>query len=171
MSISSTPDAPPASRMRPVIHALVAAGLSITLSAAGGIVTRPQIQGWYAQIEKPWFNPPNWLFAPVWTILFAMMAVAFWRILQTPRGTPGRPAAIAAYLVQLALNASWSIAFFGMNSPGAGLVVIGVFLVAIAITIRLFAQVDRTAAWLLAPYLAWVTFATVLNAAIWWINA
>ena len=73
-------------------------------------------------------------------------------------------------LVQLALNASWSVAFFGMNSPGAGLVVIGVFLVAIAVTIRLFAAIDRPAAWLLAPYLAWVSFATFLNAAIWWIN-
>jgi tryptophan-rich sensory protein len=170
MSINSTPGAPPVSRARSVVHALVAAGLSVALSAAGGIVTRPQIQGWYAQIEKPWFNPPNWVFAPVWTILFAMMAVAFWRILQTPQATPGRTAAIIAYLVQLILNASWSIAFFGMNSPGAGLVVIGAFLVAIAVTIRLFAALDRSAAWLLAPYLAWVTFATMLNAAIWWIN-
>jgi tryptophan-rich sensory protein len=170
MSITSTPGAPPVSRARSAVHALVAGGLSVALSAAGGIVTRPQIQGWYAQIEKPWFNPPNWLFAPVWTILFAMMAIAFWRVLQKPRETPGRTAAIAAYLVQLALNASWSVAFFGMNSPGAGLVVIGAFLVAIAITIRLFGAIDRPAAWLLVPYLAWVSFATFLNAAIWWIN-
>ncbi len=171
MSITNSPETPAGSRTRSIVHAVVAAVLSIVVSSAGSIVTRPQVQGWYAGIDKPWFNPPNWVFGPVWTILFAMMALAFWRVLQTPAGTPGRTAAIVVYLVQLALNAAWSITFFGLNSPGGGLVVIGVFLVAIAVTIRRFAALDRPAAWLLAPYLAWVSFATFLNAAIWWINA
>lgn len=171
MTDTRSPAPPAPSRGRALLHAAIAGGLSIVLSGVGGSVTRPQILGWYATIEKPWFNPPNWVFAPVWTILFAMMAIAFWRILQVPTGTPGRRGAIVAYLVQLVLNAAWSIAFFGLNSPGAGLVVIGVFLVAIAVTVRRFAALDRTAAWLLAPYLAWVSFATILNAAIWRLNA
>ncbi len=171
MTDTLSPHRPAPSRGRAFLHAAIAGVLSVAVSSVGGTVTRPQIQGWYATIDKPWFNPPNWVFAPVWTILFAMMAVAFWRILQVPRGTPGRTGAIVAYLVQLALNAGWSLAFFGMNSPGLGLVVIGCFLVAIAVTVRRFAALDRMAAWLLAPYLAWVSFATMLNASIWWLNA
>jgi tryptophan-rich sensory protein len=158
------------SRPHAALHGVLAAGLSILASAAGGLVTRPQIPTWYATLEKPFFNPPNWVFGPVWTILFAMMAYAFWRILRQPPGTPGRGAAIAAYLVQLALNVTWSVVFFGLNSPAGGFVVIGLFLVAIGVTIRLFAGLDRPAAWLLAPYLAWVSFASVLNASIWWLN-
>ncbi|MHB2168375.1 TspO/MBR family protein [Alsobacter sp. R-9] len=157
-------------RGRAIGHGVLAGILSVAASAIGGMVTRPHIPTWYAGLAKPWFNPPNWLFAPVWTILFAMMALAFWRVLQTPP-SPARRAAIVAYLVQLALNVGWSASFFGLQSPGLGLGVIIPFAVMIAVTIALFARLDRPAAWLLAPYLAWVSFATVLNGWIWWANA
>lgn len=168
---SRTTDTAAPPRQSAILHGVVAAGLSVAASLLGGLVTRPQIPGWYAALEKPFFNPPNWVFGPVWTLLFAMMALAFWRVLQRPAGTPGRGAAIVAHLVQMALNVTWSVVFFGLNSPAGGFLVIGLFLVAIGITIRLFASLDRPAAWLLAPYLAWVSFASVLNASIWWLNA
>src|SRR4051794_13661593 len=99
-----------------------------------------------------------------------MMAVAIWRVLSRPGHQPGRQRAVAAYFVQLALNAAWSWGFFALHSPVLGLAIILALLVAIVTTIRLFAGIDRVAAWLLAPYLAWVAFASYLNAGIWWLN-
>jgi tryptophan-rich sensory protein len=140
------------------------------VSLVGGLVTRPSITTWYAGLAKPGFTPPNWLFAPVWTTLYAMMAYALWRILSLPKDLPGRSAAIAAFFVQLALNALWSWAFFGAQSPLAGLVVIAALDVAIGVTICVFRPLDRIAAVLLVPYLAWVGYATALDAAIWRLN-
>lgn len=140
-------------------------------SLIGSAATVPQIPGWYAGLAKPPFNPPNWLFAPVWTVLFALMGLAAFRVLRRPSGTLGRGRALLAYHVQLALNLAWSCIFFGLNSPAGGLVVIALLIAAIIWTIRRFAALpDRFAAWLLAPYLAWVAFAAVLNLAIWWLN-
>ncbi len=133
----------------------------------GNRVTLPNLVPWYEGLAKPWFNPPNVVFAPVWTLLYVLMIVAFRRILLRPAGEPGRRAAILAFLVQIALNAGWSVAFFGFHAPLAGVIVIGWLLVALAVTIRLFAALDRVAALLLAPYLAWIGFATVLNLGVW----
>lgn len=149
---------------------LIAAGPVAMTSLAGGLVTRPAIPTWYASLAKPGFTPPNWVFAPVWTALYALMAVALWRVLGQPKDTPGRRAAIIAFFVQLALNSLWSFTFFGGQSPGAGLLVIAALIVAILVTMRAFWLLDRTAALLLAPYLAWVLYATALNTAIWRLN-
>jgi tryptophan-rich sensory protein len=135
----------------------------------GNLATLPNIPTWYAGLAKPGFTPPNWLFGPVWTTLYAMMAYAVWRILSLPAGSE-RSRAITAFFVQLALNALWSWAFFGAHNPGAGLVVILALIVAIVATIRSFWPLDRIAAYLLVPYLAWVCYATALNAAIWRLN-
>ena len=151
-------------------HAGLAVVTVVAASMIGNFVTLPRIETWYAALVKPSFNPPNWLFGPVWTILFAMMAYAVFRILQQPAGTPGRAGALTAYWVQLVLNPLWSIAFFGLTSPLLGLVVIVPFLAAILVTIARFRRLDGLAAMLLWPYAAWVSFATVLNAAIWWLN-
>ena len=134
-------------------------------SAIGGAATRPNLAPWYESLEKPWFNPPNLAFPIAWTILFALMAVALWRVLIVGEGA-ARRAALVAFTVQLALNVAWSLTFFGAQSPGAGLAVVVAMFLAIAWTIRRFVAVDGVAARLLYPYLAWVAFAAVLNAAI-----
>jgi translocator protein len=139
-------------------------------SWVGGAATQAQIPTWYAGLVKPWFNPPNWIFPIAWTALFALMAWAVFRVLQTPEQTAGRRAAITAYFIQLALNCGWSFAFFAARSPLLGLVVIIPFLGMILVTIWRFGAVDKLAARLLWPYAAWVTFATVLNIAIWRLN-
>ncbi len=136
----------------------------------GNLATMPNIPGWYAGLVKPSFNPPNWIFGPVWTVLYVMMAYAVFRVLGLPRETKGRAAALAVFYVQLALNAAWSFAFFGANSTIGGVLVIVPLLAMILVTIWRFRLVDPPAAWLLVPYAAWVSFATVLNVTIWRLN-
>jgi tryptophan-rich sensory protein len=149
---------------------LLAALPVLAASLLGGLFTGPAIPGWYAGLVKPSFNPPNWVFGPVWTLLYAMMAYAFFRILRLPAGTPGRSTAIVVFAGQLILNAGWSGAFFALQSPAAGLLVILPLLGLILLTIRLFLALDRVAGWLLLPYALWVSFATLLNFALWRLN-
>lgn len=147
---------------------IVLAGLLVlvfAVSILGSAFTAPQIGGWYAALDKPWFNPPPWVFAPVWTILYVVMAVAAWRVWLAPAGTM-RSAALVWFFVQLLLNGLWSPVFFGMQSPGLALAVIVALLAALAWTVRAFFAVDSIAGWLLVPYLAWVCFAAALNGAI-----
>jgi tryptophan-rich sensory protein len=140
-------------------------GLSFAAAAIGSALTLPNIDGWYGGLAKPAFNPPDWVFGPVWTVLYAMMGIALWRIRRFGEGK-AREEATLAFLAQLLLNVAWSAAFFALHSPRAGLVVIAALLVAIVTTIRFSARVDGLAALLLMPYLAWVFFASVLNLAI-----
>jgi tryptophan-rich sensory protein len=160
----------PASAQVRGLHALSAVALVGTAAILANLVTLPNIPTWYAGLAKPSFNPPNWLFGPVWGVLYAMMAVAFWRVLGTPPERTGRLAAILAFVAQMALNALWSVAFFGLHSPALGLFVIILLEGLILLTIVLFGRLDPVAAWLLVPYAAWVAFATVLNAALWSLN-
>lgn len=156
---------------RPPAILVLVAWLAICFAAAGvgSALTLPAIPTWYATLTKPPFNPPNAVFAPVWTLLYALMAVAMWRVWMRSTGERRRHAT-AAFALQLALNVAWSAAFFTAHSPIAGLVVIVALLAAIIWTIAVFARIDALAAWLLVPYIAWVGFATVLNGAIWWLN-
>lgn len=153
----------------PRSNVLALAGWSVAcfLAAATGAAWPPG--EWYASLAKPAWNPPAWVFGPVWTTLYLAMAVAVWRV-----GRPGwsgqRRAALACFLLQLTLNAAWTPVFFGLHAPGPALVVIVGLFIAITATIASFAQHDRLAALLLAPYLAWVGFATVLNAELWRLN-
>jgi tryptophan-rich sensory protein len=158
-------------RLAPLPRAALAVLPVAAAALLGSIATAPNIPTWYEGLEKPGFTPPNWVFGPAWTILYLMMAAAIWRVLSLPAGRPGRSAALAAFFVQLALNATWSWAFFAARSPGAGLLVIAALLVAIVSTIRLFRPLDRPASWLLVPYLAWVAYASALNLAIWRLNS
>ncbi len=121
---------------------------------------------WYATLNKPSFNPPAWVFGPVWTVLYVMIAVAGWRIW---RVAP-KSVAMLLWFVQLALNAAWSPTFFGAQQIGLALVVIVAMWLAIGATIRAAWPIDKSAALLLVPYWAWVSFATVLNAALWKLN-
>ncbi len=154
----------------PIDKLLLAIGPVVAASMLGNAITRPHIGGWYAALIKPAFNPPNWIFPVAWTTLFALMAYAAFRVLKWPAGTPHRGQALALFYGQLVLNVAWSYAFFGLQSPLLGLVVIVPFLAAIILTIRSFEKVDPFASWLLWPYAAWVSFATVLNLAIWSLN-
>ena len=149
----------------------VVATLALAATALiGQAATYPNLTPWYAGLSKPPFNPPNWVFAPAWTTLYLLMALALWRILCRPPATPGRTAALIACAAVLVLNAAWSWMFFGAHSPLLGLVDIGPQLVVILATIRLFHRLDRFAGWCLVPLAAWVAFAGVLNLAIWWLN-
>jgi tryptophan-rich sensory protein len=145
--------------------ALAAVSVMIT-STAGRLISAAPVAGWYKTLAKPSFNPPNWAFPVAWTTLFVLMGVAFWRVLRQPTEIPGRTAAIRLFVAQLVLNVGWSLAFFGARSPLYGLLVIVPFWLTILATARAFHALDRAAAYLLVPYLGWVAFATVLNAAI-----
>ncbi len=151
------------------LAALLAAVPVVAAAVLGNLATIPNIPVWHAGLIKPPLNPPNWIFGPVWTALYLLMAVAFYRILRAPQG-PKRRAAILVFLAQMALNASWSFAFFAAHSPLLGLFVILPLEALIVATIARFASLDALAARLLWPYAAWVGFATYLNAAIWWLN-
>jgi benzodiazapine receptor len=142
--------------------------LAVTASVAaiGSLATLPQIPTWYANLEKPSFTPPSWLFGPVWSILYIAMAFAAWRISGAPVSWRNRRQALGLFALQLALNAAWSPIFFGREQPALGLAVIVAMLVAIAVTVVAFWRIDRWSGALMMPYLAWVAFATVLNASI-----
>lgn len=159
--------APP---LPPVARFLVAILPVAAVSVLGSVATIPNIPGWYQGLVKPPLTPPNGVFGPVWTILYALIAFAVWRILSRPPALSGRTGALWTFAMQLALNALWSWAFFGARSPLLGLFVIVPLLVTIVVTMRRFAPLDRLAALLLAPYLAWVGFAAYLNAGVWWLN-
>ena len=129
-----------------------------------GVATAPG--DWYAGLQKPPFNPPNWLFGPVWTVLYILIAIAGWRIWRRdPHG-----AAMKFWIAQIALNFIWSPLFFSAHLPGAAFVVIIALLVVILALIMLTLDRERVSAWLLVPYALWVAFAALLNASIWWLN-
>jgi tryptophan-rich sensory protein len=140
-------------------------------SILGQLATRPNLAPWYAGLIKPAFNPPNWVFAPVWTALFVLMAFAMWRILCLPRDTPGRGRALMLFLVQLAMNAAWSWMFFGAQSPLLGMVNIVPQILMIFATVKAFWRLDKLAALCLAPLAAWVSFACGLNFEILRLNS
>jgi tryptophan-rich sensory protein len=160
----------PATGRRSLAQLALVVGLVLLVSWLGGRITQTSLGDWYLALRRPFFNPPGWVFPVAWTALFAMMAAAFWRVLRYPEGQPGRREAILAFMVQITLNAGWSFAFFGARDPLAGLVVVVAMFAAILWTIIAFGRVDRLAARLLWPYLAWVGFAAVLNATIVWMN-
>lgn len=133
---------------------------------AGSAATLPKIPTWYASLTKPSFNPPPWVFGPVWSTLYALMAVAAWRVwVRAPAGPP-RGRALALFAAQLLLNGLWPFAFFGLENPRLALAIIVALLAVLLATIIAFFRLDRLAGWLLIPYVLWIAFATVLNAAI-----
>ena len=125
--------------------------------------------GWYAGLTKPTWNPPGWIFGPVWTVLYAMMAVAAWQVWRRG-GWAKQKAALSLFVIQWALNALWTPLFFGLHRPDWALAEILVLLIAILATLRAFWGVDRPAGLILLPYALWVAFATVLNWTIWRLN-
>jgi len=153
-----------------VALAVLAIAPVVLAAALGNLATMPNIDGWYSALAKPDFTPPNWLFAPIWTTLYCLMAYAFYRILHLRSETQGRTTAIIAFVSQLALNVLWSFAFFSAHNPLLGLFVIVPLEILIVASIVIFARLDRVAAICLWPYAAWVAIATLLNASIWLLN-
>ncbi len=146
---------------------LALVGFVVLVLGGGTLIGYLNLPGdWYAGLHKPFFNPPDWVFGPVWSVLYVLVAIAGWRIFcRVPCGMTMR-----VWWVQLVLNFLWSPTFFGLQLPGLGLVVIIALLVAIIGFIVLARRIDRLAAWLFAPYALWVAFATLLNFSIWWLN-
>lgn len=142
----------------------------IVASLLGQWATYPNLVSWYAGLIKPSFNPPNWIFAPVWTALYLLMAYAVWRILKVADRDAERRKALALFFLQLAFNAGWSWLFFALNNPLAGLLNIVPQSLLILATIVRFRRLDLVAALCLVPLAVWVAFASVLNFEIWRLN-
>lgn len=142
---------------------------TVGIGSLGAIFTIAEIPNWYAGLNKPSFNPPNWLFGPVWTSLYTMMGIAFYLIWKQ-LATDTRKKAIQIFIIQFVLNFFWSIIFFSLHSIGAALIEIIVMWIFILLTIIQFSKLSKPAAWLLVPYIAWVSFATLLTASIWKLN-
>ena len=139
------------------------------IGALGAAATAQSVGTWYRGLAKPSFNPPDWVFAPVWTALYVLIAVSGWRVWRR-RGFGGARAAMNAYALQLSLNLGWSFVFFGQRMIGAALLEIAVLLAAIAANAALFWRIDRLAGSLLVPYAGWVAFAGLLNFELWRLN-
>ncbi|MDX2016575.1 MAG: TspO/MBR family protein [Planctomycetota bacterium] len=137
----------------------------------GNLLSGSEPGPWYASIDKPSWTPPGGVIGAVWTVLYTLMGVSLWLLLRAAR-EPARHTrpALVAFGVQWFFNAIWSGLFFGLRSPGLALIWIVLLLASILVTIAAARPVSRAAAWLLVPYAAWVAFATVLNATLWWLN-
>lgn len=144
--------------------------LCFAASGLGGLFTAASVRDWYPALAKPSFTPPSAVFGPVWTVLYLMMAVAAWLVWRG-RGLSRAALPLGLFAVQLALNVAWSALFFGLRRPGAGFVDIVALWAAIVATTVAFWPVSRAAGALMLPYLAWVSFAGVLNWSIWRMNA
>ncbi len=172
-----------------VISILICEGAGII----GSFFTAPAIKTWYASLEKPVFSPPNWVFAPVWTILFLLMGISLYLVwlknwnVKAPENESVKKAwnpistklwlgswkeenAVAIFVLQMVLNILWSIIFFGLKSPAAAFVEILMLWFAILYTIVNFYRISKLAAYLLIPYIIWVSLAAVLNFSVWWLN-
>jgi len=150
-----------------------AIGFIILCQAAGiigSVFTMEAIPNWYQTIEKPMFNPPNWIFGPVWTLLFTLMGIAMYLVFK--KAWPKREAKLALgfFTVHLVVNTMWSVIFFNWHELGLALAVIILMWLMIATSIYLFKKIQPLAGWLLVPYILWVSFATILNASIWLLN-
>jgi len=143
--------------------------LCFSVAAVGGRWTATEIPGWYRTLVRPSFAPPNWIFGPVWTLLYALMAIAAWQT-WTQEPSPIRTLALGLFLMQLALNLAWSWIFFRRHAIGPALGEVAVLWAAIGATTLAFTRVSPTAACLMLPYWAWVTFASILNAGFWRLN-
>ena len=143
--------------------------IPLAIGSISGIATAAGIKSWYLTLNKPFFNPPNYLFGPVWTLLYLLMGISIYLILQTPK-TDMRKKAIIIFCVQLGLNFLWSFLFFKFQRVGIAFIEILLIWASILTMIITFYKLNKTAALLQIPYLMWVSFASVLNGAIWWLN-
>ncbi|MFZ1535277.1 MAG: TspO/MBR family protein [Chitinophagaceae bacterium] len=145
--------------------------IPVAIGATAGFFTATGVESWYQTINKPSWNPPGWIFAPVWTTLYVMMGIALFLVWKSNAREGLKKNANTFFAIQLILNFFWSFIFFDQQQPGWALVEIIIMWIAILLTIFAFAKVNKTAAWLLVPYISWVSFATILNYTIWKLNS
>ncbi len=155
--------------MNSVLKLIISLALPLTVGAVAGIFTARAIPTWYATLNQPSFNPPNWLFGPVWTLLYLLMGISLYWIWSMAPGKE-RNLALMAFGVQLLLNFGWSFLFFYYKTLGLALVEIAILWVSIVVMLMLFRRVKPLAAYINIPYLLWVSFATILNAAYFRLN-
>lgn len=156
--------------MQKIVKIVLVVLVCVSLGYLSGMVTRDSITTWYPTLVKPVFNPPNWIFAPVWTLLYIMMGIAAGLVWTSNSDEETVKKALGLFAIQFGLNVLWSYIFFGLNNPMLALIEIIVLWLLIFDTYNAFKKIDKTAGMLLLPYLAWVSFATILNASIWWLN-
>jgi len=159
-------------KLRQITALLVFLITTFAAAGLGSLFTASSIESWYPELQKPSWNPPNWIFAPVWTALYVMMAVAAWQAWRRNMGSFSRARLpLSLFFIQLALNAAWSGLFFGLQNPKLALIEILVLWTAILFTLITFFRRSQIAGFLLLPYLLWVTFAMALNFEIWRLNS
>ncbi len=151
------------------ITLLICLLIPLSIGGISGFATATSITDWYVALNKPSFNPPNYLFAPVWTTLYALMGISLFLVWKSPEGRD-RNNALVIFAVQIALNFIWSFLFFKFNLIGVALVEIVLLWISILMMIIFFRRISKLAAFLQIPYLLWVSFATILNSAIWHLN-
>ena len=142
----------------------------LVVGAVAGLFTASGVNGWYVVANKPWFNPPNWIFAPVWTSLYVLMGIALFLVWRADVDKKIKQTAISLFAIQLTLNFFWSFIFFKMQQPSWAFAEIILMWLMIFFTIVWFSKISTIAAWLLVPYICWVSFALVLNYSIWQLN-
>lgn len=159
------------SNMQKILRIVTVVFTCLVIGYLSGMVTRDSIASWYPTLIKPVFNPPNWIFGPVWTLLYIMMGVAggmVWNRIDTDEENVKK--AFKFFIYQLAFNALWSYLFFGLQNPFLAFIEIILLWLLIFETYNQFKKIERVAGLLLLPYIAWVSFATILNGSIWWLN-
>jgi translocator protein len=156
--------------MKEWIKLVIAIAIPVGVGALAGYFTATGVDSWYRSIEKPSWNPPDGVFAPVWTTLYIMMGIALYLVWKSSAPQDQKRRAIVLWSVQLLFNALWSFLFFNIHNIGLALADIIVLWLAILVTIFLFARIHKLAAWLLVPYISWVSFATLLTYTIWKLN-
>jgi tryptophan-rich sensory protein len=153
-----------------MIKLIIAILIPLIIGAISGFFTSEAVTGWYAAIQKPSFNPPNGIFAPVWTTLYIMMGIALYLVWKQERNTKIWRQALFLFGLQLFLNFCWSLIFFKLEQPGWALVEMVCLWISILLTIIWFSKLSKVSAWLLVPYICWVSFAALLNYEIWRLN-
>ncbi len=153
-----------------IVKLLISIVACLCAGIIGSVFTTPAITTWYAALQKPAFTPPNWLFAPAWTILYILMGIVASIIWHKGLDNRANKTALIIFLIQLILNILWSVAFFGLHSPLYGIIVIVALWIAILFTIIKFFRISKLAGALLLPYIGWVTFAAALNISVFLLN-
>ena len=156
--------------MSSIVKLIIAIAIPVLVGAISGYFTITGVESWYQTIQKPSWNPPNWIFGPVWTTLYILMGISLYLIWKSDATPSLKWLAILLFALQLALNFFWSLIFFNQHAIGWALVEIIVLWLSILATIFVFARINNTAAWLLVPYISWVSFAGILTYTIWKLN-
>jgi translocator protein len=156
--------------MNNTLKLVIAILIPLLVGFSSSYFTITGVNSWYQTIQKPEWNPPNWIFGPVWTTLYILMGIALYLVWKADAGDAVKKYAITLFAIQLVLNFFWSFIFFNQHQPGWAFVEIVVMWLMILLTIFGFAKINTTAAWLLVPYISWVSFAAILNFTIWKLN-